>query len=414
MVDGDSVDELLTHRYELRRLDLDEDRVDALVAAGDLSRAEEIALELVESQPYRERRWCQLMAVQVRRGRPGDALDTHERVRQLLLDDLGVEPGDELQILHHAVVTRDPSLLCSTPHRNDPELERSPVPVGGLIGRAHELARIESALAAGAPVTVLGAPGVGKTRLVLEAASRVRVAGQAIGWVELQDACHDPQEAVASVERWIRQHPGGLLILDGAEAALDLAGRVVATARRFGAEAGVLVTSRLPVPIDGSIELLGPLPLPASEEPATVEATSSVVLLRSLCASLAPRVALETADAAAIVRRTGGLPLGIRIAAGLVRSTPPSELARHGWGSVSEGLRDPVCSVVSTLEPDEQAGFAALSVVSGRMDAELAGALTGQSPARARRTLSRLVDRGLLQVDGEGGPCAVLDARTAS
>ena len=170
-VDGSSVDELLTQRYELRRLDLEEDHVDALVHAAELTRAEDIALELVESQPYRERRWCQLMTVQVRRHRPDRALDTHVRVRKLLLDDLGVEPGEELQVLHHAVVTRVTRHCCAVlriARTRSSSVRRSPSAASSAAATSSRW--IESALALGTPVSVLGVPGVGKTRLVLELA----------------------------------------------------------------------------------------------------------------------------------------------------------------------------------------------------------------------------------------------------
>ncbi|MEB3020790.1 BTAD domain-containing putative transcriptional regulator [Mycolicibacter sp. MYC098] len=87
-----------------------EDRADALLAAG---RAAEIIGELeaaVADAPLRERRWAQLMLALYRAGRQGEALGAYQRVRSLLADELGVDPGPELRRLEAAVVVQDSAL----------------------------------------------------------------------------------------------------------------------------------------------------------------------------------------------------------------------------------------------------------------------------------------------------------------
>lgn len=87
-----------------------EDRADALLATG---RAAEIVGDLeaaVADAPLRERRWGQLMLALYRAGRQGEALGAYRRVRSLLADELGVDPGPELRRLEAAIVAQDAKL----------------------------------------------------------------------------------------------------------------------------------------------------------------------------------------------------------------------------------------------------------------------------------------------------------------
>lgn len=87
-----------------------EDRADALLATG---RAAEVIGDLeaaVAEAPLRERRWAQLMLALYRAGRQGEALGAYQRVRSLLADELGVDPGPELRRLETAIVAQDSSL----------------------------------------------------------------------------------------------------------------------------------------------------------------------------------------------------------------------------------------------------------------------------------------------------------------
>lgn len=87
-----------------------EDRADALLASG---RAAEIVGDLeaaVADAPLRERRWGQLMLALYRAGRQGEALGAYRRVRSLLADELGVDPGPELRRLEAAIVAQDAEL----------------------------------------------------------------------------------------------------------------------------------------------------------------------------------------------------------------------------------------------------------------------------------------------------------------
>jgi DNA-binding SARP family transcriptional activator len=98
-----------THLDE-SRLSTEEDLCDALLSCG---RHDEVIgrLEpLIDGHPYRERPRGQLMLALYRGGRQADALAVYRRTRDLLVDELGIEPGDALRRLEAAILDQDPSL----------------------------------------------------------------------------------------------------------------------------------------------------------------------------------------------------------------------------------------------------------------------------------------------------------------
>lgn len=78
-----------------------------------LGRHEEISGELaalVDECPLRERLYGFLMLALYRSGRQAEALEVRRRARAVLVEELGIEPGQELQDLERAMLNRDPAL----------------------------------------------------------------------------------------------------------------------------------------------------------------------------------------------------------------------------------------------------------------------------------------------------------------
>ncbi len=97
-------------RLEEIRLAALEERVSAEL---DLGRHRELVAELetlVGRHPYREALWRDLMVALYRSGRQGDALTAYRRARDVLLDDLGIDPSPELQKLQERILRQDPTL----------------------------------------------------------------------------------------------------------------------------------------------------------------------------------------------------------------------------------------------------------------------------------------------------------------
>ena len=102
-------------RLEEARLVVLEDRIDADLASGEHARLVGELEALVREHPLRERLRGQLMLALYRSGRQADALDVYRDARRKLLDDLGLDPGSELQELERAILAQDPAL--SAPRR---------------------------------------------------------------------------------------------------------------------------------------------------------------------------------------------------------------------------------------------------------------------------------------------------------
>ncbi len=100
----------LTRLHELR-LGAIEGRIEADLGLG---RADAVVVELgplLEAHPLRERLWRHLMVALYRAGRQADALEAYRRARTTLVEQVGVEPGEDLQRVHDLILARDPSLL---------------------------------------------------------------------------------------------------------------------------------------------------------------------------------------------------------------------------------------------------------------------------------------------------------------
>jgi DNA-binding SARP family transcriptional activator len=86
------------------------DRIDCDLARGHHERVLGELQVLVREHPLQERLRAQQMLALYRSERQADALEAYWRARKALLDDLGIEPGESLQRLQHAILRHDPSL----------------------------------------------------------------------------------------------------------------------------------------------------------------------------------------------------------------------------------------------------------------------------------------------------------------
>ncbi|MEN3613661.1 BTAD domain-containing putative transcriptional regulator [Plantactinospora sp. ZYX-F-223] len=204
-----------------RRIDLD------LRAPGDHSALVGELHGLTGRHPLRERFWVQLMIGLTRCGRRGEAFAVYRDLRRRLREELGVDPGEEVQRVHLALLRGDPPPTGDSddPTRAVPETApwtascQLPLDVGDFVGRGRELKQLLDELrqpAGGGPavVVVSGPPGVGKSALGIRVAHQVRADFPDGQWyVRLRGAGpgrRDPAHVLAELLRTAGVNPVGL------------------------------------------------------------------------------------------------------------------------------------------------------------------------------------------------------------
>jgi DNA-binding SARP family transcriptional activator len=116
-------------RLEERRLQAFEERVEADLALG---RSGELVPELealVREHPFRERPLGQLMLALYRAGRQAEALGAFQAGRRRLAEELGLEPGPDLQRLQAAILAQDPKLSTPRTSRAPRRSARNRIPL---------------------------------------------------------------------------------------------------------------------------------------------------------------------------------------------------------------------------------------------------------------------------------------------
>lgn len=384
---------------------------------GDGGRAREYTQRQIDLDPWREEAYRDLMRLHAVAGERSAALEQYERCKRVLADGLNVEPARETVTLYQQI--RDGRLAA-------PDLDRMPMasnlisPPGRLIGRDSELRSILALLARGDVrlVTLLGPPGVGKTRLGLAAASELRPDfPDGVFLVELA-----PLRAAAEVGPAIAQALGvresgsrtwraslverlherdTLLLLDNFEHVLDGA-TLVAELLAACSSLHILATSRAPLAVRAEhrlrVEPLA-LPLEASIDPAVAGRAAAVELFVDRARAVGAHFELDSATATQIAEicvRLDGLPLAIELVAAHADELLPGELlgqlerrlpvlagGPRDLPSRQRTLRDAIGWSYELLPPDRRAVFARLGVFAGGISGEAAEAVCGPDTSQA-------------------------------
>jgi DNA-binding SARP family transcriptional activator/ABC-type transport system substrate-binding protein len=115
-------------RLKERRLAALGARIDADLALGREAAITGELESLVDANPFRERFCAQLMLALYRAGRQGEALAVYTETRKLLIDELGIEPGEELRALQRGILAQDQALLPA----KSSQLRSAPADVAGV------------------------------------------------------------------------------------------------------------------------------------------------------------------------------------------------------------------------------------------------------------------------------------------
>jgi DNA-binding SARP family transcriptional activator len=176
-VDSETLSAREVPRLAELRLQAQETRIDADLHLGRHTDVITELRQLAGAHPLRERLHAQLMLAFYRDGRQAEALAAYQAAREILVAELGTEPGTELRRVHQQILTGDPALAASEPAQPvagsaGPAVPQElPARVRHFTGRAGELATLTGLLdQAGdeTPGTLVitaigGTAGVGKT-----------------------------------------------------------------------------------------------------------------------------------------------------------------------------------------------------------------------------------------------------------
>lgn len=360
-------------RLEALRLDVLEERFEALLALGEHMTLVPELRNTLATNPYRERLWRQLMLALYRAGRQADALEAYQEARRVLSDELGLEPGPELQQLQSAILAHDPA-IAAVPVAQQVR-GNLPAPVSSFVGRAELLAAVERLLQEERLVTLAGPPGVGKTRLALEAASALEdVFPGGVWFVDLRRADADSDVARLAASAVEGGSPPGtgdplarlvqrlrdakaLLVVDECERFSSDVASLVTTVLRECAGVRVLATSRevLRAPGEHRVEVR-PLAVPSDGAGSDGAETEAVQLFLERAGAARPGFQPRPEElrlVADICRVVDGLPAAIELAAGRLHVLGPREILT----GVERRL---ALASEHRLSPDAEGFFAAL------------------------------------------------------
>jgi len=303
-----------------------------------------------------------------------------------------------------------------------------PVLLTRLIGREKEVSALVDRLSLRRFVTIVGAPGIGKTSVA------VAVARHLVG--EYEDGVHfvelasvsDPalvpsavatalglpiwsEASIPGVVEFVRDKHI-LIVLDNYEHVLDAASELTVALLKWGSRTNVLTTSQEPLRADGEWHYR----LPALAVPPPNEALTAARALAFPAVQLFVERALAVLDSfdltdanAAIVavlcRQLGGIPLAIELAASRIDVFGAAELAAHlhdGLKLLQRGrrtaaprhqtLRAALNWSFELLSHDEQTILARLSVFRSPFDMEAAVAVVADDTISRANVIDGIAD----------------------
>jgi DNA-binding SARP family transcriptional activator len=189
---------LAEQRGRRRRLHIDAltAQAERLEGGGHIADAIAPAQQLVALTPLEEHTHRRLMRLHYLHGDRAAAIAAFEHCERLLKDELGVRPGAETLTLLHTIESAAGALAPGIARTVPAALLRPP----RMVGRAAELAALRDAWAAGSVAIVLGAGGLGKSRLLAELAAHL-----GDGHVAVRARPGDAAAPYALLARWLRE-----------------------------------------------------------------------------------------------------------------------------------------------------------------------------------------------------------------
>lgn len=329
---------------------------------GEYELAQRFVLRQLELDSWREEAHRQLMRVLVLNGQRSEALAQYEKCRRVLAEELGIEPSAEtrelyLQIRDHGGIKKPEgdAKFRQTASRQPAAM---PVHLTPFVGREHELAELARLLTDDKCrlVSLVGAGGIGKTRLALEAAHTLQgkfadgvvfvplaplnsstfissAIGEAVGLVF--SGLTEPKLQLLSTLCGKQM----LLILDNLEHLLadgsfeENGAGLFDELLQHAPQVKLLITSREPLNLRHEwVFQLGGLDLPLDELAHTITNSSAVTLFAQSARRAQAGFGMQEQERRAVARIcqvVGGNPLAIELAASWVRMLSCDEIVQE-------------------------------------------------------------------------------------
>ncbi len=354
--------------------------------------------------------------------------------------------------IHPATLPAQTPVAAGVPEKVLPA-DNLPAPLTSLVDRANDITAVSALLRDPAIrwVTLLGPPGIGKTRLSIQSGRQVLVDFTDGVWFVDLALLADPDLVLPALSRALvafdlppvpdfdqlataLKNRQALLILDNFEHVSDAA-LMIAELLKRSARLKLLATSRIPLHIYGEHEYrVPPLAIPPPEavkNPPRLMNYEAVQLFVARTRQHMPAFAVSPETAAAVVSicsKLDGIPLALELAAATLQRMSLAEL--DGLLHKLEGgnwlrqvdapardlparqrtLENVVAWSYTLLDSGQQALFCSLGVFSGWFDVDAAASICFDEPhpaqAEVRRLLYELSDHSLLERGYLGGvPC---------
>ncbi|WP_410660111.1 BTAD domain-containing putative transcriptional regulator [Amycolatopsis sp. lyj-112] len=436
-------------------------RASTLLGLGDHRELVAELTELVQRHPLRESLHETLMRALHASGRQTEALTVYREARQVLMSELGVEPGVPLRELHQRILdgTEKPAAEPKSPVFVVPPPVAKAIERGGaanLPGRGRQIERLQGFVAdvlagRGRPVWLEGEAGIGKSELLIAGLAGAGARGCQLAWTaadELQQrfplqvimeclgvhhGSADPERARLAVELHAEPAHGNwgpadpiLSTVDKLLALVDetcAAGPLVLVIDdlHWADEASVLLwqrlaaaTRQLPLLLVAAaraghgrrdlaqlrrgVEAKGGEVMPVEVlSDDEIGAVFEGILAARLGSSLRP-----------LVRRAAGNPLYAReIANDLVRTgsvrvkTGVAEVTLDGTENAPRSLLAAVGRTLECLDPDVTRLLRTASLLGAEFAVEDVAALSGMSPLEVLQSLEPATTAGVIEYAGD-------------
>lgn len=445
--------QLAVTRLNERRLAVLAECLDCAVKAGRHHDLIGELTALVEEHPLQERLRALLMTSLFRSGRQAEALEVYRRTREVLIDELGIEPGPELRRLHQemlagaagdppaaapqpALGTR-PAAAPPTRAQPEPPARRAapsllPADIPDFTGRGQVVRLLmkqvggeeaphdaERAVRVG---VIVGQGGAGKTTLAVHVAHLLAPSfpdGQLFARLRAGDRAVSPADIL---ERFLRVlGVSGPVLPEGLEERAELFRDLLSSRRMLLVFDDVMTEQQVAALLPGtagcavivtSRRRLTGLPSVGRLEIGALGRRSAMELLSRIVG--AARIEAEPQAVAQLCELCGDLPLALRICAARLAARPHWSVAdlvdrlvdeSHRLDELNHGAMQVRASISLTydgLKPDARTLFRRLALLEAPNFASWVGApLLGVDVLRAQEALESLTEAYL--VDTEPG-----------